>query len=203
MGNFKKSILTLFFLLAIIPIEEVQAQRKNSQYAFERVVYQRWNRFRPWWWFKIVYRKYDDEDRRNVLQLAPIMATTAITRDYADNQKKSIDTLFRQKVNVAVDRVLQKRWIMFDEERVLERYGYIDTIITELMEEGWGTADILKIENLFFMQREKIQIVEDSYIGDAEKSEAINTYLKDLDDFIKVLNTLKRLPVSEFEITEP
>ncbi|WP_431129973.1 hypothetical protein [Flagellimonas flava] len=196
------TLITIIFsvLFSIGPIEDATAQRKNSEYAFERRVYKRWNRFRPWWWFKIAYRKYDNEDRRNILQLAPIMVSTTITKDYTDNQKKSIDTIFRREINLALDKVIKKRWILFDEDRVVERYERIDFLMESLMDRGMPVEELLRIEDLFFMQREKIDIVEDSYIGDAEKSDAINNYIKDLDDFIAVLQHISRYMIFEEEL---
>ena len=191
------------FLLVFIAFIFVQAQRQNSEYAFERIVFERWNRFRPWWWFKWVYRKYDDEDRRNILQLAPIMVSTTITMDYTENQKKNTDTIFRQQVNMAMDKVLQKRWILFDEARVLQKYEHIDELMGQLMANGMSVEELIRMEDIFFMQREKIEIVQDSYISDAEKSDAVNGYMKDLDDFIDVLRYINLvIVVPEGEIIE-
>ena len=193
MKNFKTLFILCFIALVLVPIEDVQAQRKNAEYAFERVVFERWNRFRPRWWFKWIYRKYDDEDRRNILYLAPIMVSTTITADYTERQKLNTDTIFRNEVNLALDRVMQKQWILFDEERVLERYNRIDQLMEELMENGLDVEQILRLEAKIFMEHEKIDIVQNSYIGDAEKSLGINEYIDELDIFIDALYYMKQL----------
>lgn len=160
------------------------------KYAFERRVYERWDKFRPWWWFKVLYRKYDDEDRRNVLNLTPIMVTTGITKDYTESQKKSIDTIFNAKIADAADRLINKRWILFDEAKYTEVLLRIGLKLEQAAELGLSFNEQFVLSERMLSYMSTIDILLNSFIGDAEKSLQINKYIKEMEEFEKFLDSI-------------
>ncbi len=194
-------IVILFFLFAQ---QDLQAQ--NVKHAFERVVYKRWDKFRPWWWFNIAYKKYDNEDRRNILQLAPIFLETSITKDYTESQKKSIDTIFRVKVLDAMDRVVTKRWILFDEQKAAEIVLRITRKLGEGANLGWSFQEQLVLGQRFLSLRTDIDTLLKSFISDADKSLEIHAIIKKLEEFERFLdfyilaqniNNLQQTPIQD------
>ncbi|MEM9364090.1 MAG: hypothetical protein AAGA43_15725 [Bacteroidota bacterium] len=201
----KKLILTLFALVVLFGFDDAYSQSHqgvNVQYAFERRVYKRWDKFRPWWWFKIVYRKYDNEDRRNILQLVPTVVQTSITKDYTESQKKSVDTIFRAKVIDAIDRVNNKRWILFDERKVNEHVARITEKLERGNALGWSTSEQLVLGRKLLAITESIETLLGSFIPDADKSLQIHKLIKELEDFDRFLDFyIKIQSISNFQNT--
>lgn len=201
----KRVVYILLFMFAASGFEVLHAQShqgKNVQYAFERIVYKRWDKFRPWWWFKIVYRKYDDEDRRNILQLVPTVVETSITKDYTESQKKSVDTIFRAKVIDAIDRVNNKRWILFDEDKVNEMVVRITEKLNRGGQLGWSTSEQLVLGRKLLAITESIETLLKSFIPDADKSLQIHKLIKELEEFDKFLDFyIKVQSISNFQST--
>lgn len=174
----------------------VGIQNANSQFdveiqksAWERTSYEHWDEFNPWTYFKFVHKKYDDEDRRTMHTRAKQMALWAVYRDDYEFYLKKTDSLFDNETYKALDRVLNKNWLLFQKGRAQA----INKDLDEILE---GAATTIPVEVLLSLDkkieeiRENIDICVDSYVSDSKKTPLIEKYLKQLTELLHISTVL-------------
>lgn len=70
-----------------------QVEDRNKRLQIERMVFERWNKFRPVWYFWLFHNKYKKEDRRNIFQLAPTLLATEFNNQQTAIEKEKVDTI--------------------------------------------------------------------------------------------------------------
>ncbi len=178
---------TLFFIFVIASVTGLaQPDVELNQHAFERTAYVRWDEFKPKLLFKVLNRDYDDEDRRTMYIRANQMAQWAIYHDQHEVLQRRTDTLFENETYKALDRTLNKNWLLTQQSKAFKTYSSIEknlSISSGFMEHRTYATEMEKLYNGI---REKIDIVLNSYVDDVEKERTIGNHLQELEK----LNTL-------------
>lgn len=182
-----KKIMMIFFLL-ICSNSFSQLDVEMNKHAFQRTSFKIWDKWRPWWYFYIANRKYNDEDRRTMYARARQMSQWAIYWDHYDIFERQTDSTFTNETYKALDRTLNKNWILTQRPKVekleeLIQEAFITSINFEMNPNYFNV-----LEEQYFTIRENIDITLNSYVSDGEKSKSIEVYISELSHFLKFLN---------------
>ncbi|GAB3832264.1 hypothetical protein [Pontibacter rugosus] len=200
-GYLIPAIMLLLCLQAKAQAPVTVVDSKNTRYQMQREVVTRWNRFNPKWYFVLFHNKYrKGEDRRNMLQLAPTMATLWANRDMAEKQEESIGAVYRQEMFKGADRSLNKGYHLLYKNKIDELNGQLSLLHLEAVKAGVKADMLLKLMEHRERINTDIELTIDSYEDDAAKGESFRGYLKDLTELrgyyrriITLFNTTNKL----------
>lgn len=164
---------------AQLPVAVVKDKSKRLQ--MEREVITRWNRFEPKWYFILFHNTYrKGDDRRNMLQLVPMLAAVRINEEEAAKEHADVGVWYDQEMFKFADRSLNKSYHLIYSNKIEELNSHIGLLHLE------GTALGVPADYLLKLKHEKerinadIKLVLESYEDDAIKGEQYRVYLQEL-----------------------
>lgn len=212
-----KKFLFILSLIFLFPVYQVQAQmyvdQKYTKLQIEREVFVRWGRkknyllvfrvrdkFQPYWYYIATHNKYMmGHDKRNILQLAPTLAFTEVTKDSAEAEQEDVEVQFKNYLAKEADRELNKRWELFEKDKFQKLYGEIDAALLTT-DSFYKISERTKTDfkQTYLSIKDKVNIIRDSYMDDAKKGEAFLTYYDELRKFhSKILSFNKAVLLME------
>ena len=86
----KKPLLIVLAVLGALPLYgQWIVEDRNSRWQRERMAYQRWDKFRPKWYFVLNHNRYrKGPDRRTVKQLYPALATMELNVEESQEERE-------------------------------------------------------------------------------------------------------------------
>lgn len=206
-----KIYLYIIGLILLFPLHEAHAQMfvdsKYTRWQLEREVIKRWgekkkyllfmtvrDKFQPYWYFLATHREYMlSDDKRNMLQLAPTLLFTQMVLDSARAEQKDVEVKFKNTLAKGADRVLNKRWELTEKARFNALYLLIDSEL-EKTDNFYKIPERSKIDlrETYLTVKEKVSIIKDSYIDDAEKGEAFLTYYAELQEYYHRITSMNK-----------
>ncbi len=114
-------ILMILFTAGIAPAQTV-VRDHNTRRQIQRLTHQRWEKFRPRWYFVLFHNRYrKGEDRRIIRQLTPTLATMQANRDQASEENSELEQVTTEQLADAASRQAPlPYWLHFQQQ--LERY---------------------------------------------------------------------------------
>lgn len=203
-------MLILLFLMVLFP-PYISAQTivdgKYTRLQMEREVITRWGKikryllffqvrdnFQPYWYFLLFHREYMmSDDKRNMLQLVPTLAFTEETKNNTIKEQEDVEEIFKQALVKGVDRITNKRWELFERDKFRELYERIDVEI-QTTNSFYKLSERTKedLVQTYLSIQDKVDIMRDSYIDDAEKGEAFRSYYNELEEYLFFLEKLNK-----------
>lgn len=203
-------MLILLFLMVLFP-PYISAQTivdgKYTRLQMEREVITRWGKikryllffqvrdnFQPYWYFLLFHREYMmSDDKRNMLQLVPTLAFTEETKNNTIKEQEDVEEIFKQALVKGVDRITNKRWELFERDKFRELYERIDVEI-QTTNSFYKLSERTKedLVQTYLSIQDKVNIMRDSYIDDAEKGEAFRSYYNELEEYLFFLEKLNK-----------
>ncbi len=173
-----KVIIPLLFLTTIAFGQSLDVDL--NKYAWERTAYERWDKWRPWIVFNILNRNYNDEDRRTMPIRSRQMTQWAIYRDQYEILERRTDSLFENETYNALDRTINKNWILIQEPKARKLRTSMNTALTATVEEDHNTLVTDFLMDSYETINNSIELALDSYVPDAEKEAYINDKITEL-----------------------
>ena len=91
--------MLLFIILVQSGFGQTVVKDKYKQRQLESMVATRWGKFIPKWYYILFHNKYrQGEDRRNMLQLLPTLASVTLTEEQTEQEKEETQALYEQAV---------------------------------------------------------------------------------------------------------
>jgi hypothetical protein len=182
----RKIIIILFFniLIAQIAFGQQIVTNKYTRRQMENMVVTRWGKFIPKWYYILFHNKYrKGEDRRNMWQLLPILASTAITEEQSNTEKEDTDQLYQQALWVTSNRTLEPVYHLYYKPKIQKLNLEIDALIASSRQEH---MDLTVIETFQFERtrlNEQVDILRKGFLSQGESEEG----LKEIEHELKQL----------------
>lgn len=206
-----KTLIFILVFLMVLPFSYVSAQTVvDGQYTrlqMEREVVTRWgevkryllffrvrDKFQPYWYFLLYHRDYMmSNDKRNMLQLVPTLAFTEETKNNTIEEQEDVEVIFKQTLIKELDRITNKRWELFERGKFRALYDKIDVEI-QTTNSFYKLTERTKedLVQTYLSIQDKVNIMRDSYIDDAEKGEAFRSYYNELEEYLFFLQKLNK-----------
>ena len=170
-----------------------QLTAKHGKNAWQRTAYEDWDDFRPWWYFNIVNAKYKKEDRRTMYARMGQMTLWSVYADVYDMHNRSVDSVLSQETYKALDKSLNKNYLVLQKGRVSGLYDIIESLINQAIEDGLPPELYNIIADEYTNISNDIDFLRSSYAPDAEKYPLIELQIKKLEDLVQISNLIVAL----------
>lgn len=195
----KTTILTLIlFFLSLQLLAQFDVDK--NKYAWERTSFERWDNFKPKLYFDIFAKKYKKTDRRTMATRSITMSLVAI---HADNYKiysRSIDSIYKIETNKALDKTLNKNYILFQRTRVNKLSDNFEAILDRAILANLPYKLHFAFQNQFLGYLENIDFLKAQYAPDADKYPLIEQEITKLEEQLKILTRLTQIQEMLFEL---
>src|SRR5680860_1277698 len=132
-----RNITALLFLVLFCTIQvHGQLTAKHAKNAWQRTAYEDWDDFRPWWYFHVVNNKYRNTDRRTMYARTGQMTLWSVYADNYELHARSVDSVIRQETYKALDKSLNKNYLVLQRTRVTELYDQIEEKVNIAIDNG-------------------------------------------------------------------
>lgn len=189
----KRTLIFIVLIVAFLTEGQAQFDVDLNRYAWERTSYERWDRWRPWLYFNIFNRRYKREDRRTMYTRARQMSQWAIYADEYELYRRQVDSVFRNETHKALDRTLNKNWLLFQRPRALKLYEKIEEQVNLAIDYGIPDVLYLAFEEQYTLLQTNIEFCKDSYVPDADKYPLIEKEIKKLETLLATLTGMNDL----------
>lgn len=181
----KRSLLILSLVLICLTVGTAQTGvpvvSPNTRLQLEREVMTRWNRFNPRWYFILFHNKYrTGPDRRNIKQLAPIMAATRRTSFESEQEDEDVTNIRDQEMFKMADRSLNKSWYLLYENKIDGLNNRIAQLNAQAIAAGVDFDMLVALKAEQERINADIKLTKDAYQDDAKKAEQFRIALNDL-----------------------
>jgi len=167
--------------VAVAQTPPVPVTSPNTRYQLEREVMTRWGKFNPKWYFILFHNKYrQGEDRRNMKQLLPLMATLRLNSGEAEIQDQDVTEIRDQELFKMADRSLNKSWHLLYERKVNNLHTRIALLHAKAIVAGVEVDMLLAFKAEQERINADIQLTKEAYQDDAKKAERFRVALDDL-----------------------
>ena len=177
-------ILFAFILSAQIAFGQQIVNDKYKRRQMESMTVTRWGKFIPKWYYILFHNKYrKGEDRRNMWQLLPTMASIAITEEQSNTEKEDTDQLYQQALWITSNRTLEPVYHLYYKPKIRELNLDIDALITSSLREH---VDRTVIETFQFERtrlNEQVDILRKGFLSQGESEQG----LKEIEQELKQL----------------
>lgn len=183
----KYIIFTLIIFISISSYSQLNAG--DAQDAWERTSYKKWDDFNPFWYF-LFKRKYKKTDRRTIYARVGQMTLWSIYADEYEMHQRSVDSILKQETYKALDKSLNKNYLVLQRPRVLKLYEQIGESVELAIESDLPEELFLMVEERYFAVRNNIEFLKDTYSADAEKYPLIEDEIRNLEKLLTFANNL-------------
>lgn len=172
--NMRKIILILFINILSVQITFGQqvVHDKYKRRQMESMTVTRWGKFIPRWYYILFHNKYrKGEDRRNMWQLLPTMASLAITKEQSNQEKEDTDQLYHQALWITSNRTLEPVYHLYYQPKIQKLNLEIDALIAKALQEH---VDLTVIETFQFERtrlNEQVDILRKGFLAQGESEQ--------------------------------
>lgn len=172
------------FLIIICFSTYMQAQFDvgNVRDAWKRTAYEKWDDFNPWFYFTFIDGSYDNKDRRTMYSRMGAMTLWSVYADEYKMHLNSVDSVLNAETYKALDKTLNKNWLVLQRPRANVLYDSIEARIGRGIEDGLPIEMSDFVQNRYFDLVTDIQFLQDAYAPDAEKLPLLEQKIKELED---------------------
>ena len=181
-------ILFVHIFIAQIALGQQIVNDKYKQRQLESMTVTRWGKFIPKWYYILFHNKYrKGEDRRNMQQLLPIMASAAIAEEYATKEKEDAEQLYQQALRITSNRTLGPVYHLYYKPRFKEINVDIDVLITRSQQEN---VDPAVIDTFLFEHsrlNEQVDILRNGFLPQGESINGMEELEQELKKLIGMI----------------
>lgn len=179
-----KTLRTLLFLSIILcsVYSSAQFHVGNVRDAWQRTSHQKWDDFDPWIYFTFVNAGYDNKDRRTMYSRMGAMTLWSVYSDEYKLHQTSVDSVLNAETYKALDKSLNKNWLVLQRPRANVLYDSIEARIGRGIENGLPIEISTLFEDKYFDLITDIEFLKDSYAPDAEKQPILERKVKELEE---------------------
>ena len=182
-----RNITTLLFLILFCSVQvHGQLTAKHAKNAWQRTAYEDWDDFRPWWYFHVVNNKYRKTDRRTMYARMGQMTLWSVYADNYELHARSVDSVFRQETYKALDKSLNKNYLVLQRTRVTELYDQIEEKINIAIDSGLPEELYTIISDEYTDVSTDIDFLRSSYSPDSEKYPLIEKQIARLEELVNI-----------------
>lgn len=184
----KNIIFILVFFITTSSFSQLDAG--DAEDAWERTVYKKWDDFNPFWYF-LFKKKYKKTDRRTIYARVGQMTLWSIYADEYEMHQRSVDSILKQETYKALDKSLNKNFLVLQRPRVLKLYEQIEEGVERAITSDVPAEISILIEDRYFDIVANIEYLKDAYSADAEKYPLIEDEIKNLEKLLIFTNKLE------------
>lgn len=192
------TIILLLFLLASTT-GQGQLDAGDAKDSWERRVYEKWDDFNPWLYFLFKWN-YKKTDRRTIYSRTGNMNLWAVYSDEYELHNRSTDSIFEQESYKALDRTLNKNYIVLQQPRVLDLYDRVEDRVNWALDSDIPLELYGIVENRLEEIKTNIEFIKETYSMDAEKQPLIEEEIKKLENLLTFAQNLDVLAYLQDEL---
>ena len=174
-------ILFVFVIIAQIAFGQQIVTDKYKRRQMESMTVTRWGKFIPKWYYILFHNKYrKGEDRRNMWQLLPTMASIAITEEQSNQEKEDTDQLYQQALWITSNRTLEPVYHLYYKPKIRELNLEIDGLIASSFLEH---VNLTVIETFQFERtrlNEQVDILRKGFLSQGESEQGLREIEQEL-----------------------
>lgn len=195
----KNTTIILFVLLMVSTTVQAQLNAGDAEDSWERRVYEKWDDFNPFWYFLWKWN-YKKTDRRTIYARTGVMNLWAVYADEYEMHSRSTDSIFEQETYKALDRTLNKNYIVLQQPRVLDLYDRVEDRVNWALDSDIPLELYGIIEDRLDEIKTNIEFIKDTYSMDAEKQPLIEEEIKKLENLLSFASNLDVLAYLKDEL---
>lgn len=182
----KNTIALIYMALLCMATSNAQLTAKHGKNAWQRTAYEDWDDFRPWWYFHVVNNKYRKTDRRTMYARMGQMTLWSVYADNYELHSRSVDSVFRQETYKALDKSLNKNYLVLQRTRITELYDQIEEKVDIAIDNGLPVELYSIISDEYTNVTADIDFLRGSYSPDADKYPLIEKQIARLEELLNV-----------------
>lgn len=181
----RRYILTALLVLMLFTHHKSHAQHvvrdKYKQRQLENMVFIRWGKFRPRWYYFLFHRKYrNGPDRRTMLQLIPTKAAATHLQRRSEDEQKDVRKMYTMETWDALNRMFELHYIFY----FRQVFDNLNKDIGSLISVGVGLETDPRTLHAFRKEQERlnneIEIIRNGWLEKGESAEAMQDIETDL-----------------------
>jgi hypothetical protein len=187
--------LILFFILPpSVFFAQAIVKDKNKNKQLEReVMWSEWDGHSPGWFYWTIELfqddKYRDEDRRNMLQLVPIMVWTHYNKEKSEKEKAEVDKIAQDKLFILADMEIDYAYEMVKSDLNALR-GRVGLNIQKAKTVGVYQDMIEEISREYFRIESRIYTIRKSDLTNADRQAGYQSEIESLRKLIQVTDRI-------------
>ena len=163
--------------------------------AWQRTAYERWDSWRPWLYFTFTNPGYNNTDRRTMYSRMGAMTLWSAYADEYELHLRGVDSVLSQETYKALDKTLNKNWLVLQRPRALVLYDKIENRIEEAIN-GNVPPELYGIfQERYFDIVTDIEFIKQTYAPDAEKFPLLEEKIKNLEDLFAATQLIESLAI--------
>ena len=197
-------MITLVMLLIMAnstSFAQMPVQDKNSRYQRERMVFQRWNNFRPKWYFRLFHNRYrKGPDRRNIYQLAPTMFLLNLNAKHIADEQDEADEWESYEVAQQANIIAESHYHTYFKQRFARLQTRFSTLYQRCEELEVSAATLQELSAESGMLEEYLGTVRQGNTNPGESREAMKEILKDYEALVAMANRIVEMHTTKMKI---
>jgi hypothetical protein len=193
----RKHMISLILTLTLPPSvfyaqSIVKDKHKNKQLERE-VMWSEWDGHSPGWFYWTIELfqddKYRDEDRRNMLQLVPIMVMTQINKEKSEKEQEYVEAVAKDKLFILADMEIDYAYEMVKSDLTTLR-GRVGLTIQKAKTVGVYQDMIEEISREYFRIESRIYTLRKSDLTNADRQAGYQSEIESLRKLIQVTDRI-------------
>lgn len=190
----RMTILALVILTTSLASRaQVPVRDKNTRREVERLVYKRWEKFRPKWYYALFHGKYDNKDRRIMWQLLPTMGVMDQNRAQTEAEREEMNTIHSNYVTEQLNREAETHYhlhFMPIYDKLQSRYNQA---LAKCTSAGVSLADLNAFYSDKAMLDNYLKAIREGNLDQGDSSKAMRIIQDDWEKLIAVMFKTARL----------
>ena len=172
--------------MLFIAISETQGQISIVRDPYvklqlENMVFIRWGKFRPRWYYFVFHNKYrKGPDRRTLLQLIPTAAVVQITKEKSEEEAEEVEELYHMQNWDAINRSLEIHYHLHFKPIFETLNEDIDELISRVTELGTEPDAIQSFVSEQSRLKGETEIIRQGWLEASDSARAMAAIEKDL-----------------------
>lgn len=178
------------FFLTVFPFYskgQMAVENKNGRYQVEREVFVRWNKFKPAWMYTLFFKKYKKGDKRNILQLAPTLASLELNSEETEDEKDDMTDIHDYMVAEQANIIAETHYYLRYEGIFNDLDDMFSALYNECQDNDVAQYDLDIFENEKEMLHEYLKAVREGHIYKGESADAMDQIEADYKLLLKAM----------------
>ncbi len=194
-------LMILLVLTSSTSFAQMPIQDRNSRYQRERMVFQRWNAFRPKWYFRLFHNRYrKGPDRRNVRQLAPTLFLLNRNAGYIAGEQKETNEWESYKLAQQANIMAESHYHIYFRQRFGQMQSRFSDLYQRCMELEVSEPTLQELSAESAMLKEYLNAVREGNTEPGASREAMKEILKDYGTLVAMARRIVEIHTTKMKI---
>lgn len=177
----KAFFASLLFLTVSAGISsgQIPVNDKNKRQQVEREVFVRWNKFSPAWYYTLFFNKYKKGDKRNMLHLAPTLASLELNSDESQQESKDLTDVQDYHVDQQANTIAESHYYLHFEQVIDKLDDKFNLLFFDCQANEVEEFYLIKFEQEKEMLHEFLKAVREGNVVKGESADAMDQIQQD------------------------